>query len=143
MFKPKPLTVRGVHEGLLAIAKTQGHGSQDKKISGIKRLLSAADSATTGKGKVDITKNKGGPSEAKFLVRFLEGKLRLGLAEKTVLVALAHAMVTHEAQAKGKQSATTEELAKGEAVLKTVYRSVPITSVADKMRTNQISSCSQ
>ena len=43
MFKPKPLTVRGVHEGLLAIAKMEGHGSQDKKVGAIKKLLAAAD----------------------------------------------------------------------------------------------------
>ena len=130
MFKPKPLTVRGVHEGLMAIAKTQGHGSQDKKISQIKKLLSAADSATAGKSRVDITVNKGGPSESKFLVRFLEGKLRLGLAEKTVLVALAHAMVAHETGLKGNKTASTEQLAKGEAILKTVYRSVKPSEVS-------------
>ncbi|KKK13426.1 hypothetical protein ARAM_000886 [Aspergillus rambellii] len=127
MFKPKPLTVRGVHEGLLAIAKVQGHGSQEKKISGIKKLLSAADAATTGKGSkgIDITKDKGGPSEAKYIVRFLEGKLRLGLAEKTVLVALAQAVVTHEAVMKGDKAPSAEKLAEGEAVLKTVYSELP------------------
>ncbi|KAL3467143.1 hypothetical protein BJX64DRAFT_248930 [Aspergillus heterothallicus] len=127
MFKPKPLTVRGVHEGLLAIAKVQGHGSQDKKISGIKKLLSAADAATTGKGSkgIDITKDKGGPSEAKYLVRFLEGKLRLGLAEKTVLVALAQAVVAHEAALNGEKTPSTEKLAEGEAILKTVYSELP------------------
>lgn len=118
MFKPRPLTVKGVHQGLLTIAKTQGHGSQDIKISGIKKLLSAADAA--GSKKIDITKDKGGPSEAKYIVRFLEGKLRLGLAEKTVLVALAQAMVAHEMGVQGK-AATAEQLANGEAMLKTVY----------------------
>lgn len=124
MFKPKALTVRGVHESLLAIAKMQGHGSQEKKIGGIKKLLSAADAATAGKGSkaVDITKDKGGPSEAKYIVRFLEGKLRLGLADKTVLVALAHAMVAHETALKGNKVPSTEQLAKGEAILKQVYR---------------------
>lgn len=124
MFKPKPLTVRGVHEGLLVIAKVQGHGAQDKKISGIKKLLSAADASLAGKGSkgIDITKDKGGASEAKFIIRFLEGKLRLGLAEKTVLVALAQAMVAHEVALKGNQIPSTEQLAKGEAMLKTVYR---------------------
>ena len=127
MFKPKPLTVRGVHEGLLAIAKVQGHGSQEKKISGIKKLLSAADSASAGKGSkgVDITQSKGGPSEAKFIVRFLEGKLRLGLAERTVLVALAQAAVAYETEVKGKKKPSTEELAAGEAMLKTVYSELP------------------
>ncbi|WEW57806.1 ATP-dependent DNA ligase Cdc17 [Emydomyces testavorans] len=127
MFKPKPLTVRGVHESLLAIAKMQGHGSQDKKVGGIKKLLSAADAATAGKGSkgIDVTKDKGGPSEAKFIVRFLEGKLRLGLAEKTVLVALAHAMVAHETGLKGNKGPSTEQLANGEAILKQVYSELP------------------
>ena len=127
MFKPKPLTVRGVHEGLLGIAQVQGHGSQDKKISGIKKLLSAADSATAGKGSkgIDITKDKGGPSEAKFIVRFLEGKLRLGLAEKTVLVALAQAIVSHEAALEGKPTPSPERMAEAEAVLKSVYSQLP------------------
>ncbi|KAL3480715.1 hypothetical protein BJX99DRAFT_254382 [Aspergillus californicus] len=127
MFKPKPLNVRGVHEGLLAIAKVQGHGAQEKKISGIKKLLSAADTATTGKGSkgIDITKDKGGPSEAKFIVRFLEGKLRLGLAEKTVLVAIAQAVVNHESALKGEKTPSADKLAEGEAILKTVYSELP------------------
>lgn len=124
MFKPKALTVRGVRDGLMGIATTSGEGSQTKKIAGIKKLLSAADAALAGKGfkGADITKDKGGASEAKFIVRFLEGKLRLGLAEKTVLVALAHAMVAHEIQKKGNKVPGSEQLAKGEATLKTVYR---------------------
>ncbi|EFQ99176.1 DNA ligase [Nannizzia gypsea CBS 118893] len=127
MFKPKALTVRGVHEGLLAIAKTHGTGSQDKKIAGIKKLLSAADADKTGKGAkaIDITKDRGGASEAKFIVRFLEGKLRLGLAERTVLVALAHAMVAHEAEINGGKAPSTDQLAKGEDILKSVYSELP------------------
>jgi DNA ligase-1 len=112
MFKPKPLTVRGVHEG---------HGSQDKKVGAIKKLLAAADSVSGNKG-IDINKDKGGASESKFLVRFLEGKLRLGLAEKTVIVALAQAMVTHEVAQQGGKVPSTAQLAKGESTLKLVYR---------------------
>lgn len=120
MFKPKPLTVRGVLQSLVGIATVQGNGSQGRKVDGIKKMLSAADSKG---GKVDITKDKGGPSEAKFIIRFLEGKLRLGLAEKTVLVSLSQAMVFHEIESKGKGKVpSTEQLAKGEQVLKTVYR---------------------
>ena len=124
MFKPKPLTVRGVLEGLMGIATVSGDGSQGRKIAGIKKLLSAADTSLANKGSkgIDITKDKGGASEAKFIVRFLEGKLRLGLAEKTVLVGLAHAMVVHETEKKGNKRPSNEKLAEGEAILKTVYR---------------------
>ncbi|KAL9598972.1 MAG: hypothetical protein Q9219_004155 [cf. Caloplaca sp. 3 TL-2023] len=127
MFKPKALTVRGVLDGLMGIATVSGDGSQARKVAGIKKLLSAADVALAGKGSkgVDITKDKGGASETKFIIRFLEGKLRLGLAEKTVLVALAHAMVIHENESKGKKSPSSEQLAKGEAILKTVYSELP------------------
>jgi DNA ligase-1 len=119
MLKPKPLTVRSVHKGLMDIATMSGSGAQGLKVSGIKKLLSAADA--TLKGKVDIAKDKGGPSEAKFIVRMLEGKLRLGLADKSVLVALAQAVVFHEAAQKGKVP-SSEQLAKGESILKSVYR---------------------
>ena len=124
MFKPKPLTVRGVLDGLMGIATVSGDGSQGRKIAGIKKLLSAADAVHAGKGSkgIDITKDKGGASEAKFIIRFLEGKLRLGLAEKTVLVALAHAMVIHETEKNGNKLPSSEKLAEGEAILKTVYR---------------------
>jgi DNA ligase-1 len=127
MFKPKALTVRGVHAGLLGIAKVQGHGSQDKKISGIKKLLSAADADATGKGGkgIDITENKGGPSEAKYIVRFLEGKLRLGLAEKTVLVAVSRAILAHEAESSGNKMPSTEQMVAGENIFKSVYSELP------------------
>ena len=123
MFKPKPLTVRGVHLGLLDIAKMEGHGSQDQKVRAINKLMASADSS--GGKTVDITKDKGGPSEAKFLVRFLEGKLRLGLAEKTVIIGLAQAVVAHEFVEEGKKAPSPEQLARGEAALKEVYSELP------------------
>jgi DNA ligase-1 len=121
MFKPKALTVRSVHKSLLDIAVMSGSGAQGQKVSGIKKLLSAADAAGVGKGKVDITENKGGPSESKFIVRMLEGKLRLGLADKSVLISLAQAIVFHEASQKDKVP-SSEQLAEGESILKSVYR---------------------
>jgi DNA ligase-1 len=124
MFKPKPLTVRGVHESLMTIAKIEGSGGQGRKVSGIHKLLSAAD-ANLPKGKgIDIEENKGGPSEAKFIVRTLEGKMRLGLADKTVLVSMAQAMTYHDVMTKTNKAPTTEQLEKGERVLKNVYKYV-------------------
>lgn len=123
MFKPKPLTIQGVHKGLMGIATVSGNGAQQRKVDGIKKLLSSAD-ARGNQGRVDITKDKGGPSEAKYLVRFLEGKLRLGLAERTVLVSLAQAVIHHEAQVTGK-TASPADLEKAEAMLKTVYSELP------------------
>ncbi|KAK7424976.1 ATP-dependent DNA ligase Cdc17 [Neonectria magnoliae] len=122
MFKPKALSVRGVHHGLMNIATIAGNGAQGRKVDGIKKLLSAADAHSLEK--IDVNKDKGGPSEAKFIIRFLEGKLRLGLAERTVLVSLAHAIVAHEADARGK-SPTTSDIENGESILKTVYSELP------------------
>ncbi|KAH5192231.1 DNA ligase [Parastagonospora nodorum] len=123
MFKPKPLTIQGVHKGLLAIATIEGQGAQGRKVDGIKKLLSAADSHNAGKH-IDIEENKGGPSESKFIVRTLEGKLRLGLAERTVVVALAQAMIFHEMSQNGKTPSTTD-LGTAESILKTVYSELP------------------
>ncbi|KAI1335737.1 DNA ligase [Xylariaceae sp. FL0016] len=122
MFKPKSLTVKGVHKGLMDVATIAGGGAQGRKVDLIKKLLSAADAHSSGK--IDIHKDKGGPSEAKYLVRFLEGKLRLGLAEKSVLVAIAQAVICHEADRKGKVPSTTE-MEQAEQLLKTVYSELP------------------
>lgn len=76
MFQAQTLTVPSVFKQLTEIARASGTKSQDKKLGVIKRLLAAC----TG-------------DESKYLIRSLEGKLRIGLAEKTVLVAVAHAVV--------------------------------------------------
>jgi DNA ligase-1 len=125
MFKPKPLTIRGVHEGLLKIATVEGQGAQGRKVDGIKKLLSSADTNLAKGQSVDITKDKGGPSEAKFIIRALEGKMRLGLADKTVQVSLAHAMVFHTVSKDNNKIPSESDLKKGEEVFKAVYNELP------------------
>lgn len=120
MFKPKALTVEGVRKGLMGIATIEGQGAQGRKVDGIKKLLSAADAHNAGK-QIDIEKDKGGPSEAKFIVRTLEGKLRLGLAERTVIIAVAQAMIFHE-MSQDDKTPSVADLAKAESTLKSVYR---------------------
>ncbi|KXL44083.1 hypothetical protein M433DRAFT_149733 [Acidomyces richmondensis BFW] len=125
MFKPKPLTVRGVHEGLIKIATVEGHGSQGRKVDEIKKLLSAADVFLAKGQTVDINKDKGGASESKFIIRALEGKMRLGLADKNLQVALANAMVMHAVSNDGNRLPTEAELKKGEELFKSVYNELP------------------
>lgn len=125
MFKPKPLIVRGVWEGLMRIATVEGQGSQGRKVDGIKKLLSAADVGLAKGQTVDINKDKGGPSESKFIIRALEGKMRLGLADKNLQVAISHAMVAHSVSQEGKKVPTEAELKRGEEVFKTVYNELP------------------
>ncbi len=66
------LTVSKVFNTLYRVALAQGEGSRDIKIKLIAGLLSDAS-----------------PIEAKYIVRFVQGKLRLGVGDATVLDALA------------------------------------------------------
>lgn len=105
MFKPQPLDVDTVFENLTRIAKTTGKDAQNRKIGLINKMLTACDSKL---------------SEAKFLVRLLEGKLRIGLAGQTVLVALAQAFCQYE-----NKRTTPEQLAKAEEIFKEAYSQIP------------------
>ncbi|MCD6369392.1 MAG: ATP-dependent DNA ligase [Thermoproteales archaeon] len=68
----RELTVKRVYNTLLKIAKASGEGAQDAKISLLTGLLKDAS-----------------PKEAKYIVRTIIGKLRLGIADMTILDALA------------------------------------------------------
>ncbi|MHC1601354.1 MAG: ATP-dependent DNA ligase [Candidatus Nezhaarchaeales archaeon] len=68
----KKLTVDEVYNTLDKVARTTGEGSQDTKITLITGLLRYAT-----------------PKEAKYLLRTITGRLRLGIADMTILDALA------------------------------------------------------
>src|SRR6266568_6780056 len=74
-----PLTIAKVYENLDAIARETGEGSQDRKI----RLLS------------DLLGNAT-PREAKYIVRMVVGQMRLGVADMTIIDALAATFATKQ-----------------------------------------------
>jgi len=72
-----PLTIAKVYENLDAIARETGEGSQDRKIRLLSELLGNAT-----------------PREAKYIVRMVVGQMRLGVADMTIVDALASAYAT-------------------------------------------------
>ncbi len=71
-FSQEPLTVQKVYETLDKMAASSGSGAVDTKLSLLAGLLAAAS-----------------PNEAKYIMRTATGNLRLGIADMTVLDALA------------------------------------------------------
>ena len=71
-FSAESITLERVYDTLFKIAKLEGKGSQDMKIKYISSLLN------------DATTN-----ESKFILKILLGTLRLGIAENTLMDALA------------------------------------------------------
>jgi DNA ligase-1 len=71
-FFQEPLTVQKVYETLDKMAKVSGSGAVELKVSLLAGLLAAAS-----------------PREAKYVMRTATGNLRLGIADMTVLDALA------------------------------------------------------
>ena len=71
-FFQQPLTVEKVYDTLDKMARSTGAGSMDQKINLLAGLLTNAT-----------------PKEAKYLIRTVTGELRVGIADMTVLDALA------------------------------------------------------
>ena len=66
------LTVERVYETLARVALTTGEGSRELKLKLVAGLIAEAS-----------------PKEAKYIVRFIEGRLRLGVGDATIIEALS------------------------------------------------------
>nr|GMD64576.1 DNA ligase 1 [Ipomoea batatas] len=108
MRKPEPLTVAKVFSTFRLIAKESGKDSQEKKKNYIKSLLVAATDC-----------------EPQYLIRLLQTKLRIGLAEQTLLVALSHATVYSEKDSSPPAS-VNPSIEEAEKIVKQVYSVIPV-----------------
>ncbi len=72
---PTGLHVREVYEALLQIAQTAGEGSVERKVQMLADLL-----------------QRSSPKEARYIARFVLGRLRLGVGDPTILDALSKAV---------------------------------------------------
>lgn len=127
MYKPTPLTVRSVFNKFKEIAAMQGHSviifyyyistmssnsiffkSMNKKKQIIEGLLVACREC-----------------EAQFIIRTLQGKLRIGLAEKTIIAAIAHAFVATDPKAFTNIRDNSVKCQKANDILRSVYSQIP------------------
>ncbi|XAR60030.1 DNA ligase (ATP) [Bertholletia excelsa] len=108
MRRPEALTVAKVFDTFRLIAKESGKDSQEKKKNRIKGLIVAATDC-----------------EPQYLIRLLQSKLRIGLAEQTLLAALGQAAVYAEKHSSPPAhiDSPLEEAAK---IVKQVYSVIPV-----------------
>ncbi|OII76696.1 DNA ligase ATP-dependent family protein [Cryptosporidium andersoni] len=76
LFEPPRLTIQEVFNEMYALACIHGNQAQQKKRDKIKKLMVAAKQ-----------------SEVKFIIRFLQGRLRIGVQQATVYNSLANSFV--------------------------------------------------
>lgn len=72
-FSNSQMTINQIYEELEKIARDSGSGSQERKVAGLAKLIKDVDNQS-----------------AKYIVRMVEGKLRLGFSDKTVIDALSY-----------------------------------------------------
>jgi DNA ligase-1 len=107
MFTVPRLSVRTVYSEFLAIARASGKAMQEEKRRRIQKLLVAAKE-----------------NEAKFIARALQGRLRIRLAEKTVILALAAAVVLVAERSRGGQT-TSARIEQAAHLLRSVCNECP------------------
>ncbi|KAF6253198.1 ATP-dependent DNA ligase [Scenedesmus sp. NREL 46B-D3] len=108
LFTPAPLTIGGVLKTFKEIAKASGQSSQEKKKGLISKLLVASKGCEPG-----------------YIMRSLQAKLRIGLAEQSVLVAIAHAVLLHKEGAEDKDGKLADRLEQASQTVKTAYSECP------------------
>uniref|UniRef100_A0A6B2KYI7 DNA ligase 1 n=1 Tax=Arcella intermedia TaxID=1963864 RepID=A0A6B2KYI7_9EUKA len=106
LVKSKPLTVNKIHQTFMEIAKESGKSSQKKRIDKVRSLIVQAKDF-----------------EATYIVKALQGKLRIQLGPKTIISSVAHALVISQAE-KGKK-VSKEQLDKAYALLEQTYNQLP------------------
>ncbi|XP_050204842.1 DNA ligase 1 [Mercurialis annua] len=107
MRQPDPLTVAKVFNTFQLIAKESGKDSQEKKKNRIKALLVAATDC-----------------EPQYLIRLLQGKLRINMAGQTLLAALGQAAVFSEKH--GTAPSVQSPLDEAAKIVKQVYSVLPV-----------------
>jgi len=111
LFKQYALTLRGVLKAFQEIASTSGQNSVKRKEGIIVKMLASSSGNETG-----------------YVMRSLQAKLRIGLAEQSVLTALAHAISLHQTGPKGLKlgnQALAEKLEQASQVVQVCYSECP------------------
>lgn len=109
LFKPKPLKCVNVYKSLYQLTELSGKGTQGEKVKLLQNLIVSCIG-----------------DEAKYLVRSLQGNLRVGFSEKTVIAALARAVVLgNNIVSNNKLTKLAPELLQAKQSLDQVYIELP------------------
>ncbi|GAX75595.1 hypothetical protein CEUSTIGMA_g3039.t1 [Chlamydomonas eustigma] len=102
------LTVRGVFKAFKDIATSSGKNSQKVKEGSIVKMLASSKGNETG-----------------YVIRSLQAKLRIGLAEQSVLTALAHSFYLWREGARDKDGRLADKLEQASQLVKQAYSECP------------------